>query len=46
MTYRNLDEDFSLELSKISEALQDLRNVNHLAQDYLHIVEKVDAMLV
>ena len=35
-----LENGFRLELSEVSEALRDLKSVNNLAQDYLHLVEK------
>ncbi|KAI4157692.1 MAG: hypothetical protein LQ342_008097 [Letrouitia transgressa] len=40
MTYKGLEENFSLELSDISDALRELKNVNNLAKDYLHLIEK------
>ena len=39
MTHRNWNEEFDPQLFEISEALRDLRSVNHLAQEYLHLVE-------
>ena len=38
-THRDLDEPYGLQLQEISEALRDLRSVNHLAEDYLHLLE-------
>ena len=39
MTHRDLDEPFGPQLQEISEVLRDLRSVNHLAQECLHLME-------
>lgn len=39
MTHGNWHGGFDPQLHEISEALRDLRSVNHLAQDYLHLME-------
>ena len=39
MTHGNRDERFDLQLHEISKALRDLKGVNHLAQEYLHLME-------
>ena len=39
MTHGNWHERFDGQLHEISEALRDLRSVNHLAQEYLHLME-------
>ena len=39
MTHGNWDERFDPQLHEITEALRDLKSVNHLAQEYLHLME-------
>lgn len=39
MTHGNGDGAFDSQLHAISEALRDLRSINNLAQEYLHLVE-------